>query len=549
MTPRHADAASTEPSAVSSTTAPPGRDPAAPVVSSVPLGGSALSRFIQHGRTPADWQLTHPTTVEGWARRVAGTQATFEGRDWWGAIAAAVSAEGAARARLERVVASGGVIVTTGQQPGLFGGPLYTWSKALSALALADELELATGVPTAPLFWAATDDADLVEAQRVWIAREGGASELQGGAVAPAGTPASAVKQGDLRDQLEALRVASGSAHHEAVLAATEAAYGDPQATVGEAYIALLAAVLAPLGIPILDASHPAVRAAAAPTVRQALSCAGAAEAALHARSSAIQSLGFEPQVADVAGLTPVFIYEGGAKRRVSLEEAAAVASAATSDSLGPNVLLRPIVEAAIVPTVAYVAGPGELAYFAQVTALAGALEARVPVAVPRWSGRIVEPRIQRLLDRLGIEIAELADPHAAETVLARAAMPDALVSALAAASQTAASVVGAIEAADTKQLIPPPVLAGIRRRLEHQFARLERRAVAAVKRREAMLMRDVATARGYFFPGGKPQERALSLVPFLARSGPRLLDAMLAEARSHATVLVGRSRGMAEPR
>ncbi|MBA3889772.1 MAG: bacillithiol biosynthesis BshC [Gemmatimonadaceae bacterium] len=517
---------------------------AAPTVKSVSLGGSALSRCIQARGAPPEWRVVSPSNVAGWSERARDTQAAFATHDWWRDIAPATSQAGAGRERLERVARAGGVVVTTGQQPGLFGGPVYTWSKALSALALADEIERVTGVPAAPLFWAATDDADLAEAQRVWVSLEGGARELRGTADAPAGTPASTVRQGHLGAQLASLREASGSAMHAGVLAAAEAAYGNPGATIGDAYIVLLESVLAPLGIAVIDASHPAIRRAGGTVVRRALDEAEAVQAALSQRTAAIRSHGFEPQVDDVAGLTPVFVYDGESKRRVRIDEASLVASSTDYTGLGPNVLLRPIVEAGILPTVAYVAGPAELAYFAQVTALAEAIGARIPVAVPRWSGVIVEPRMQRLLARLGVEPGELADPHAVEGVLARAGMPQPLAAALAQAAESVAGSVGAIDAADRTDLIPTPVLDGLKDRLAHQLARLERRALAAVKRREAMLVGGVATARGYFFPGGKPQERALAIIPFLARSGPRILDAMITEARRHAAALVsGRAR------
>jgi uncharacterized protein YllA (UPF0747 family) len=79
-------------------------------------------------------------------------------RGWLYVLRPAFAASGAAAARLERVAAGRGIVVTTGQQPGLFGGPIYTWSKALSALTLADEIEATTGIPAAPVFWAANDD-------------------------------------------------------------------------------------------------------------------------------------------------------------------------------------------------------------------------------------------------------------------------------------------------------------------------------------------------------------------------------------------------------
>ena len=88
------------------------------------LGGSPLSLLLQRGVAPADWHPTAPSDVEGWRRRAAERAGS---RDWgatWDAVAPAIAATGAAAARLERVRAAGGVVVTTGQQPGLFGGPI-----------------------------------------------------------------------------------------------------------------------------------------------------------------------------------------------------------------------------------------------------------------------------------------------------------------------------------------------------------------------------------------------------------------------------------------
>lgn len=510
------------------------------VVVTEPLGGSPLSRAIQEGRAPARWHVAAPASVDGWRARVADTRAAFAGADWLASVSDAISATGPGRQRLERVARGQGVLVTTGQQPGLFGGPIYTWSKALSALALADAIERALGVPAAPLFWAATDDADLLEAQRVWVATRAGAVELRGGATAPAGTPAARVPQGDLSEQLAVLRDAAGSAAHSQILKAVEQAHSDPSRTIGAAYLDVLEATLGPLGIPILDAAHPSVRAAGRTLLQASLQRHEQVAAGLRAREEEIRGAGFEPQVEAVAGLTPVFVHDAtGAKRRIT----AAEASSLTGDpDLGANVLLRPVMEATILPTLAYVAGPGELAYFAQVTALAEAIGARIPVAVPRWSGTLVEPRMQRLADRLGVTRDDLVDPHVAESRLARAAMPEALRAPIVALQPTVDAAIQRIASADASGVVPYPVVEGLRRRIAHQVERFERRAIAAVKRREDALMRDIAHLRGFFFPGGKRQERALSIVPTLARHGAATLEVMRREADRHAARVLGLS-------
>ena len=519
---------------------PARREADAVVVLTEPLGGSALSRLIQDRAAPAHWAVSAPDSPDAWRARIDATRAAFQGAGWLAAIGDAVSAAGPGRERLERVARAGGVVVTTGQQPGLFGGPIYTWSKALTALALADAIERELGIPAAPLFWAATDDADLLEAQRVWVATASGAVALRGHATAPPGTPAARVPQGDLSAQLAVLRDAAGSAADAGILEAVTAAYGDPARTIGDAYLRMLDATLGPLGIPVLDAAHPAVRRAGSGVTRSALRHHARVANALARRSDEVRALGLEPQVEEVAGLTPVFAYEAtGTKRRLTSDEAAAAADDASAD-LGANVLLRPIMEAAIVPTVAYVAGPGELAYFAQVTALAAAVEARVPAAVPRWSGTLVEPRVQRIADRLGLSRTELSDLHRVEARLARGAMPAPLRNAIANLEATLGGAVARVATDDASALIPREVIDGLGRRIAHQLARFERRAEAAVKRREAALMREVAFVSGFFFPGGSRQERALSIAPTLARYGTGTLEAMRQEAKRHADGLLG---------
>ena len=148
-------------------------------VRTVSLGGGALSRALQSGdaRT-VDWLPAAPPNVDAWVEQVRATRIAFGGRDWITPLLPAFAATGPASVRLSRAAAAG-VVVTTGQQPGLFGGAQYTWSKAISALAFADELEAATGTPVAPVFWAATDDADWVEAAVTHVVGVNGLEQLQ----------------------------------------------------------------------------------------------------------------------------------------------------------------------------------------------------------------------------------------------------------------------------------------------------------------------------------------------------------------------------------
>lgn len=516
------------------------------VVRTDSLGGPPLARAAIGGHAAPGWYEPRPRTPGEWRARVDVVRGGFKAVDWLRAAAPALESRGAAAIRLERVRAGNGVLVTTGQQPGLFGGPIYTWSKAFSALALADEIERVTGVPTAPVFWAGTDDADFAEASWTAIAVRGGATRLVTGCVGPAGAPLSQVWYTNADAALDALMDACGATLDERPLAALRSAY-DGHRTVGEAYVSLMRALLEPLGVSVLDASHPSVATASRPLLVHALERAAPAAAELRQRDAQIRAAGFEPQVAEVEGLSLVFERPavGGEKRRIPIARGGRSASTIRADViLSPNVLLRPVIERALLPTVAYAAGPGELAYFAQVSAVAHVLDVPQPLAVPRWSGTIIEPHVARILDRLGLGVDDFADPHAAEGRLARASIPAEVTRAVetfrAEAVRAAEALRTAVRAADA--LVPETVVDGLRRSIELRLERFQRRITSAVKRREHEVMEQVATVRGALYPLGVRQERALNAIPLFARHGPLVAASMVEAARAHAAALVGGS-------
>jgi bacillithiol biosynthesis cysteine-adding enzyme BshC len=521
---------------------------AGPTVRAVPLGGTALSKALQDGTAPTAW-ASRPRNVVEWRVQLEAVQHSVAGRDWLTPLAPAFAATGAASARLARA-AERGVVVTTGQQPGLFGGPAYTISKAIAALALADELEATLGIPVAPVFWAATDDADWREAAVTHVVGTQGLETLSLIGPPTEGIAMSEVPLGDIDALVARLRAACGSIANGDVLDVVESAYV-AHATIGDAYVHLLRGLLEPLGIAVLDASHPALRLAADGVLRRALQSAAPVDDALQARTADILSHGFEPQVEAVKGLSQVFrtmrTDHGNTRERVAIVHAAQVVREAEPGTLGANVLLRPVMERALLPTMAYLGGPGEFAYFAQVGPIATALGADVPVVVPRWAGVIEEPHVERLLERLGVDARDFEDPHAVETRLAHAAMNEGITDALERVRLASETQLRALQAAVTAAdaLVPPSVVDGATKQVTYRLDRLERRLVAAVKRREDALLREIAVARAALKPLGKSPERVLNIVPALARYGPDVFERMRDSARKHARQLVsGASTG-----
>ena len=507
------------------------------VVRTEPLGGSPLARAARAGEL-SQWYLATPDGDQ-WTQYVRDVAASVPA-DWLDALRGAIAPTGAASTRLNKSAGGKGVIITTGQQPGLFGGPLMTLIKAISARALADELTARTGVPVAPLFWSATDDADFDEATVVSVAIDGGVKELRLEQRVPPGTPMTRVPiDTEIDAQAAILREACGSAPHRSFLDAALSSFRDG-ATIGDAYTALLRHVLEPLEIAVLDASHPDVARRAAPLLRKAAASGEEIASAARKRIDEIIAASYRPQVEEVPGLSMVFLNANGTKRRLPLKEAATLADSRDA-FLSATVLLRPVVERAIVPTAAYVAGPGEFAYFAQVSAVAERLGVATPFVVPRWSASIVEPRVQRILNQFGLEIGDLSDPHAADARIARARLSPEAAQAMEALRDNTRRGIDALRRSNSG-LVPVRALDGLQRAIEHRLERTERRFLAGVKRAESDAMRQLATARGSLFPHGAKQERKLAYIPFLARYGPELLEQLLDGAREHARAIVGTS-------
>ncbi len=531
---------------VSETSTPPSGETDV-LIRSVPLGGSPFSRALQEGRIGAEWIAARPLVPAEWRQHAERVRASHRGADWLAALAPAIAATGPAAERLGRAAAAG-VVVTTGQQPGLFGGPAYTFSKAVGALAMADVLEAEIGMPVAPVFWAASDDADWMEAAVTHVVTARGLEKLSLAGPATEGIAMADVPLGDVSAELERVRAAAGSLVHSDVLELVAAAYV-PQSTIGGAYLQLLRALLEPLGIAVLDAAHPACRNAADGFLRHALGRAAAISENLALRTTAIRALGYEPQVDPIDDLSLVFRSQLGVsgrerdrvRERIPLKEASRTIRESDTGTLGANVLLRPVLESVLLPTVSYMAGPGEYAYFAQVSAVADALGVPSPVVAPRWSCELIDHRAFTLLRELSIEEVTLHQPHAAETELARRSVAEPVQDALErlrVATDTQLRAVREAIAHDDA-VVAPEVVAGLDRDIGHRLERFERRVRAGVKRRESELLHRVAMARAWLRPNGMSPERVHSIVPLLARYGSALLSRMHAEAMPHARALV----------
>jgi bacillithiol synthase len=451
----------------------------------------------------------------------------------------------ATEAALERLREPGALAVTSGQQPGLFTGALYTVHKALSTAALARVLERQWGRPVVPIFWVAGDDHDFAEASEAsWLTADG---SLASAALPP--RPPEAPLMPMYRQPLgegvavalAALEVGLPASEFRDETLAWLGRHYRPEATVAAAFAGAMAELLAPAGIVCFDSTHPAVKRAAAPLVLRALERAADIDADLERQAEAAGQAARSSGVVLGDGAALVMLEgaqgrdrlvaaDGGFVTRRGRErfDLPALRRIAESEPtrLSPNVLLRPVVESALLPTVAYLGGPAELRYLALTPPIYRLLGVVPQRPLPRWSGVLVEPRVDRVLEKFGLDLPDLLGPPGIlESRLVRSQLPAETRVALERLREVLESGYATIErgAAEIDPTLVRPVQ-GARNQALAGAQEVEKKLVQHLKRRQETELSQIARARTAVQPGGKPQERVLTVAPFIGRYGPALV-------------------------
>jgi bacillithiol biosynthesis cysteine-adding enzyme BshC len=314
-----------------------------------------------------------------------------------------------------------------------------------------------------------------------------------------------------------------------------------PSATVAGSFAGALAELLAPLGIVCLDSTHPAVKHAAARHLIRALGLASELDRDLGLRAEELRLAGADPGVPVGDGATLVMLEGALGRDRLVLEDGGLMTrrsrerfelaelqriAAAEPERLSPNVLLRPVVESALLPTVAYLAGPGELSYLALTPPVYERMRIPRQLVLPRWSGLLVEPRVDRVLKKFSIDLDDLLEPQGAlEARLVRSQLPDEAVRAIADLREAIESGYEALSRSATE--IDPTLtrpVQGAKHQALAGVGDMERKLVQHLKRRQEIELAQIAKARTLVLPENKPQERVLTVAPFLARYGPTLM-------------------------
>jgi bacillithiol biosynthesis cysteine-adding enzyme BshC len=445
---------------------------------------------------------------------------------------------------------AGAAAVVTGQQVGLFGGPQFSVFKALTAVKLAAEAS-AGGVDCVPVFWLATQDHDLEEVNHAMIPRAD--ASLQTFTV-------------PTHDVVEApVGAITFGAEIEPVVAAAAELLGDsevtqflrdsyrPGETFGSAFARLFARLFADWGVILLDAADPALNKIARPIYRAAIKSVIELNKRLIARGNELEAAGYHQQVKVTPVSTLLFALRNGSRLLIHQEarglgapefrigeESVSQAELlrridSQPENFSANVLLRPVVQDYLLPTIAYTGGAAEIAYFAQAAVIYEALADRVTPVVPRFSASLIEHKPQLLLERYGVSLVEVfRGPEPLREMLAARSLSQELQRTF---DEANASVEKSLENIRTKladldkTLIDSATHA--EEKMKYQLAQLRSRAARAELRQTEILGRRADFLSNTLYPNKVLQEREVPGIYFLANHGLQLLPGLYDMIRS----------------
>jgi len=449
------------------------------------------------------------------------------------ALVSALHAQNGPSASLERLAQPGTVAVVTGQQVGLFSGPAYTIYKALTAARLASQLT-SRGIPAVPVFWLATEDHDFAEVNHAWVF----AAEHQPVKLAINSAPEANQPVGEMRLSsipVEDLRAALREFPYGPETADRVARAYLPGRTLGEAFSTLLRDLLGAYDILQIDPMAPAVRDLAAPLVRNAIAQAPELKRLVMERNRELQAAGYHAQV-HVEDETSFFFLLNNGRRLALRKQNGNYVSAdgrfspeelmERATHISPNALLRPVVQDSMLPTVAYIGGPAELAYLAQAEVLYRALLGRMPVAVHRSGFTVLDRRSRKLFERYGLCLPDFFRGEAAlRERVAAALVPPQLKGVL---EETRGTVSHSVERLEGELARFDPTLdTAVRRsynKIAYQLSKIERKIGREMLGRDARATHDAGYLNGLIYPNQHLQERLYSILPFLAEHGPDLI-------------------------
>jgi bacillithiol synthase len=443
--------------------------------------------------------------------------------------------------RLER----GAVAVVSGQQVGLFTGPAYSVYKALTAIQIAEELTRG-GIPAVPIFWMATEDHDLDEVRHsTWFDR-GKLVRFELPAAAE-GRPVGRILLGAQVEPFvqEAAELLANQGSDLLAQYLTESYRAEE--TYGSAFGKLFVRLFAEHGLILMDPLDGGLHKIAAPLYQHALADRDALNEKLLQRGKELDRAGFDAQVKVTARSTLLFHLADGVRQVVTANGGKFQAGEKTwareelvhmthrePENFSPNALFRPVVQDYLLPTAGYIAGPAEIAYFAQSEVVYRHLLGRMPVMLPRAGFTLVDAKANKLLRKYDLAVEDVwSGSQDLRHKMERRSVSSALAKEFERDQKQIAKML--TQLGKKIERLDPTLKGTVERartRIEFQMDKLRRKAGRAQDQKTGIISAHEHYLESLLYPHKGPQERDLCLLPFLARWGA----GGLSELQKHST-------------
>ncbi len=452
----------------------------------------------------------------------------------------------AATDNIDKLVSARSVFaVVTGQQVGVFTGPLYTIYKALTAIKLAQRLREKYGSEFIPVFWMESNDHDLQEANHINLLDS--ADEL----VKIEYIPETYVQNCSMKD------IVVDSGFNDLILD-LETRFPDTEfkseifhiiresyslsKNISYGFGRMMARILGKHGLVLLEPSDPEMKSLMGPVFQREIGSPLESIKTVNSAGETLRSRGYESQVEKSPDSTCLFMEEDGVRRKLFFQDGkfridGSDAARDTAELLSvlqsepwrfsPNVALRPVIQDYMLPTAAYIAGPGEISYFAQLSGLYASMNVNMPIIYPRASFTIIESKVQRIVDKNGLDLQDLSEDY--ERLFSRLSkdiasekLGDVLEASKSEISHVLERLALELTAFDPNM---KNMVESTKRKIDHQINVLAEKAYKVQRTRDEILRDQMKRACMNIHPDGKPQERVFSIVQYLVLYGLQILD------------------------
>jgi len=438
------------------------------------------------------------------------------------------------------------IAVVSGQQAGLFTGPLYTIYKALAAVKLAGCLRQ-RDTKAVPVFWIASEDHDFAEvAKAEFIGRDCQLKNVEvTSAVHREGQPVGQVVVDDSIDAVvdQLFELLPNSEFADDIKALVKNAW-QPGRGYAESFAIMMTSLLGRYGLIFLDPLDPELKKLAAPLYAEAAQRAPEIAVAIEKRSSDLESAGYHAQVLATSNSFPLFLHdEQGARHAVvrvengkyrakeieqeyTAEELAALALD-QPERFSPNVTLRAVVQDYLLPTIAYYGGAAEIAYFAQTAEVYRVLDRPATPILPRSSLTMIERHTGRVLERYNLTLKDFFE--GLEPVIKRVVEEVLGAETAKLFAKTETNVNHELDRLREDLESIDPTLAGAletgRKKINYQLEGLRTRFVRAQMSRDEAAHRQLLRAADQLYPNKDLQERHINITSLLARHGTYVIE------------------------